>query len=81
MSATTVSLLRTAAEIVGGNRALAIRLGIKEALLSKFLADRLVLPDRLLLQAVDIILAHRQSWLQVPNEPAGQSPSEALGDS
>ena len=81
MSATTVRLLRAAAEIVGGNRALAIRLGLKEALLSKFLADRLALPDWLLLQAVDIILADRQSWLQVPTEPAGQSPSEALRDS
>jgi hypothetical protein len=80
MSATTARLLRAAAEIVGGNRALAIRLGVKEALLSKFLADRLALPDRLLLQAVDIILADRQSWLQAPNEPAGQSPSEALRD-
>jgi hypothetical protein len=79
MSATTVSLLRAAAEIAGGNRALAIRLGVKEALLLKFLADSIVLPDPLLLQAVDIILADRQSWLQVPNEPVGQS--EALGDS
>ena len=60
MSATTVKLLHAAAEIVGGNAALAERLGIAEALLVKFMTDRPPLPDGLLLQAVDIILADRQ---------------------
>jgi hypothetical protein len=60
LSATTVRLLRAAAEIVGGNKALADRLGVNDALLAKFMADRHVLPDPLLLRAVDIILADRQ---------------------
>jgi hypothetical protein len=60
MSATSVNLLCVAAEIVGGARALANRLGVSETLLAKFMADSLELPDPLLLRAVDIILADRQ---------------------
>jgi hypothetical protein len=60
MSACTVKLLQAAAEIAGGTKALADRLGITETLLSKFLADCPELPDTLLLPAVDIILADRQ---------------------
>lgn len=60
MSSTTVKLLKAAAEIAGGNRALARRLGISETLLSNFLADRRELPDPLLLGAVDVILADRE---------------------
>lgn len=63
MSATTVTLLQAAAEIAGGNKALADRLGISEVLLRWFLADSRELPDALLLQAVDIILADRQANL------------------
>lgn len=70
MSATTVQLLRAACEIAGGNKALAERLGIGEALLFVFLADRRELPDPLLLGVVDIILADRQSR---PYSPAGQA--------
>lgn len=61
MSATTVRLLKAASEIAGGDRALAERLGVSEALLGKFLADSLQLPDPVLLRAVDIILADRQA--------------------
>jgi hypothetical protein len=73
MSMTTVKMLRAASEIVGGDGALASRLGIPEALLAEFLTDRRALPDPLLLRAVDIILADRQSRL-----PAGgrASPQE-----
>jgi hypothetical protein len=60
MSATTVRLLKAASEIAGGDQALADRLGVSEALLGKFLADSLQLPDPVLLRAVDIILADRQ---------------------
>ena len=60
MSATSVRLLRAAAEIAGGTKALAQRLGIGEIMLSKFLAG-VDLPDPLLLRAVDIILADRDS--------------------
>jgi hypothetical protein len=77
MSATTVRLLHAASEIVGGDKALAERLGIGKTLLSKLLADTLELPDPLLLRAVDIILADRQSrFLLTPGHPAAD-PLEA----
>jgi hypothetical protein len=66
LSATTVQLLQAAAEIVGGDRALARELGISEALLGRFMNDSRELPDMLLLRAVDIILADRQAHLPVP---------------
>jgi hypothetical protein len=72
VSATNVQLLRTASEILGGDKAFADRLGITETLLSKFMADSIELPDALLLVAVDIILAERQSL-------AGQSAGAARG--
>jgi hypothetical protein len=60
MSATSVRLLQAAAEIAGGNQALAKRLGLTEFLLSAYMADRHPLPDPLLLRAVDVILEDRQ---------------------
>lgn len=66
MSATTIKLLQTASEIVGGDAALADRLGISERLLARFMADRIELPDQLLLLAVDIVVADRQSRLPQP---------------
>lgn len=57
MSATTVKLLQTASEIVGGDEALASRLGISQRLLARFMADKRELPDAVLLRAVDIVLA------------------------
>jgi len=72
MSASTVKLLHAAAEIAGGNRALADRLGITETLLSKFLADSPELPDTLLLPAVDIILEDRESHLSQVSQLAVQ---------
>ena len=61
MSATTVELLKAAAEIAGGDQALAMRLGISDTLLAKYLNGSRPLPDSLLLRAVDIILADRQN--------------------
>lgn len=61
MSATGVKLLRTAAQIVGGDKALADCLGIRETILSRYMAGSFDLPDPLLLRAVDIILADRQN--------------------
>jgi hypothetical protein len=66
MSATTVGLLKAASDILGGERALAERLGVAEHLLAKFLSDSLDLPDPLLLRAVDIILADRQPPFRQP---------------
>ena len=77
MSAATAKLLQAACEIVGSDKALADYLGISEVLLSRLIADRHELPDALLLRAVDIILAYRESRLQpvtlVPS--SGQAPS------
>jgi hypothetical protein len=77
MSACTVKLLKAASEIVGGTAALADRLGIDEALLAKFTADVWPLPDRLLLRAVDIILADRQNRF-IPDPPPAQTAAKAL---
>lgn len=80
MSATTVKLLQAAAEIAGGNKALADRLGIGELLLRSYLTDSRELPDPLLLGAVDIILADRQMRLpaSAPARMAGlSSPPES----
>jgi hypothetical protein len=70
VSATTVKLLQAASEIAGGNKALAMRLFIGEALLAKFMDDSRPLPDALLLRAVDIILADRVSRLGLPAAPS-----------
>lgn len=70
MSATSVRLLQAAAEIVGGDKGLADRLGISETLLAIFMADRRELPDPLLLRAVDIILTERESRPRLPDRPA-----------
>jgi hypothetical protein len=79
MTTTNVNLLRAAAEIVGGGKELADRLGISETLLAKFMADSLELPDALLLQAVDIILADRQRPL-LPPRFAAQTNGAGPGD-
>jgi hypothetical protein len=73
MSATTVKLLKAASEIVGGNRTLALRLGIGERLLSQFMADDRELPDLLLLRAVDIILSDRPGPLSLSRSPRATS--------
>jgi hypothetical protein len=70
VSTTTVKLLQAASEIAGGDRALAEELGISETLLARFLADVIELPDPLLLRAVDIILADRQSRYSLGSEAA-----------
>lgn len=75
-----MKLLRAAAEIAGGNQALARRLGISEALLSKFLNDCRELPDALLLGAVDIILADRQHRLPMDGQAAAPSLGSSLYD-
>ena len=68
MSATSVKLLQAAAEIVGGQEALAERLGVTYSRMLALLADRVSLPDSLLLRAVDIILEDRltRSGLPLP---------------
>jgi hypothetical protein len=66
MTSNTARLLQAAADIVGGERALARELGISEKLLSRFMADFISLPDPLFLRAADIVLDHQQSELGLP---------------
>ena len=77
MSMSTVKLLQAAAEIVGGEDALAGRLGITPARMAMLLADRVSLPDRLLLLAVDIILEDRQARGIAPRSNIDARPRRA----
>jgi hypothetical protein len=74
MTSNTVKLLRAAADVVGGEKALARELGISEKLLSRFMADFISLPDPLFLRAVDIVLDRQQSELGLRLMSPGQSP-------
>ena len=76
MSNTAGKLLEAAAEIVGGDNALAQRLGIGPSLLAKFLTGAVPLPDNLLLRAVDIVLAERQVALRPAPVPLVSKPPE-----
>ena len=78
MSATTVSLLKTAAEIVGGVDALARHLGIGQTLLAKFMDDLIELPDQLLLRAVDIVLEDRHARLVPPATRVLENPQPSV---
>lgn len=69
MGTSTARLLHAASERSGGVKALADRLGITESTLAYFMADATPLPDRLLLQVVDIVLSEQQSPLVM--RPAG----------
>jgi hypothetical protein len=81
VSTTSVKLLKAAAEAVGGNKALAAQLGIGEKALAMFMADQRELPDVLLLRAVDIILADRQSRFVPASPPAAlQKPTLDVPD-
>lgn len=76
MSKSAVKLLRAVCEIVGGDRALAKRLGIREALLSKFMSGKYPLPDVVLFRAVDAVLEDRESRRTPPAESAAQPVQE-----
>ena len=53
-----MKLLQAAAGFVGGKKQLALLLGLVQPLLGKLVADLHHAPDRLLLRAADIGLAH-----------------------
>lgn len=80
MRASGVNLLRAASEIAGGDRALAEYLGIREALIAKFMSGKYALPDTVLFQAVDMILADRESRVPIPGEPDGESAEASKPD-
>lgn len=70
MDAKAVKLLRAASEMVGGDQALARRLGIDDALLSTLMSGQHELPERVLLGTVDIILANHEPPSSPPGPPA-----------
>ena len=74
VSATTAKLLAAASEVVGGDDALAECLGVSYARMCGFLADRIALPDELLLKAVDIILEDRLARGIVPGPKIYERP-------
>ena len=67
MSEATVRLLQAAAEILGGEAALAKHLNIGELLMRAYMEERRPLPDFLLLRAVDVVL---ESINRPPAKPA-----------
>jgi hypothetical protein len=80
VSATAVRLLRAASDMLGGAKALAQRLGIRETLLHQFMAGVHDLPDPLLLRAVDIILEERQFRLALAGPLTAQPAQEPIRD-
>jgi hypothetical protein len=76
MTSNTVRLLQAAAEVVGGQKALARELGISEKLLSRFMTEFISLPDSLFLRAVDIVLDRQQSELGLRVMSASPSPED-----
>jgi hypothetical protein len=76
MTSNTVRLLQAAADVVGGEKALARELGISEKLLSRFMTDFISLPDPLFLRAVDIVLDRQQSELGLRVMSASPSPED-----
>jgi hypothetical protein len=62
-SSIAVKLLQAAAGFVGGEKQLALPLGLVQPLLDKPMADLHYAPDLLLPRAVDIVLAHHQSLI------------------
>ena len=69
-----MKLLQVAAEILGGEEALAERLGITYARMLALLQDRVALSDRLLLKAVDIIIEDRHARGALPSPKIYERP-------
>jgi hypothetical protein len=63
MNSAGVQLPQAAAEFVSSGKRLAVSPGLAQPLLNKLMADLHHAPDRLLLLAVDILVAHRQSLI------------------
>jgi len=66
MSQTTLKLLRAAAEILGGEEALARRMDIGQILLRAYMQERRPMPDFLLLRVVDVVLEHNKAQAARP---------------
>jgi hypothetical protein len=66
---TSLQLLKTAADIVGGVKQLAERLQIGERLLLRIMEGKRAVPDFVLLRAVDVVLQERQARVPPRVEP------------
>ena len=60
MNEKSAKLLQAASEMVGGDQALAQRLGIDQSLLSRLMAGEQAMPEQVLLRTVDIIMEHHE---------------------
>jgi hypothetical protein len=76
MSEATVRLLQAAADLTGGEEALARHLNIGELLMRAYLEGRRPLPDFLLLRAVAVVLDHVRQ--PAPNQAAVQALDETV---
>lgn len=80
MHETAVRLLRAASGMVGGNKVLAHRLGIDEALLARLMSGQYELPERVLLGTVDIILENHESRFSTTSPPPARPALEPTRD-
>lgn len=78
--ASAVRLLRAASELVGGDKALAERLGIAESGLSRVMSGQDELSDPVLLGVVDIVVASHDSQVTWPREAAVPGVHDSTSD-
>ena len=78
--ASAVRLLRAASGLVGGDNALAERLGISELALSRLMSGQDELSDAVLLGVVDIIVANHDSQSTWPRAAAVRRAQDSASD-
>lgn len=78
--ASAVRLLRAASELVGGDKALAERLGIAESVLSQLMSGQGELSDPVLLGVVDIIVASHDSRVTWPRPATVRGVRDSAAD-
>lgn len=78
--ASAVRLLRAASGAVGGDKALAKRLGIAEPVLSRLMTGQQELSDAVLFGIVDIIVAGHDSRVRWPREAAVRRAQDSASD-
>ena len=78
--ASAVRLLRAASELVGGDKALAERLGITASALSRLMTGQGELSDSVLLRVVDIVMASHDSRMIRPHKAAARRAQDSASD-
>jgi hypothetical protein len=69
MNKNAIRLLKAASDVVGGMPELAVRLRTSETLLAKYMIGYQRLPDSLLIEVLDIVLAERDAGRSRPAQP------------